>query len=122
MLCLVEGSDYIAVNMIQTVNSMVWCMSVYIINDAIPEMNETFTVSLFEVSTTTDGCANMTDNSSIDNGSGSGNFGHVSTMLEPMEPIFSETAIITIVDDDTIVADDAILDHDFIGELVLCVQ
>lgn len=87
-------------------------MRVYIINDAIPEMNETFTVSLSEVSSTTDGCDNTTDNSSIDNGSGSGNSGHASTMLEP---IFSATVIITIVDDDTIVA---IVDDDFIGELV----
>ena len=93
-------------------NSTMWCMSVYIINDAIPEMDETFTVSLSEVPTTTDGCANMSANSSVDNISGSGSIDQALTMkdvLEPMEPIFSGTAIITIVDDD------------FIGELVLCV-
>lgn len=93
-------------------NIMMWCMSVYIINDAIPEMDETFTLSLSEVPTTTDGCTNMTANSSVDNASGSGSIDQaliMKDMLEPMEPIFSGTAIITIVDDD------------FIGELVLCV-
>lgn len=90
-------------------NIMMWCMSVYIINDAIPEMDETFTLSLSEVPTTTDGCANMTANSSVDNASGSGSIDQALTMKDVLEPIFSGTAIITIVDDD------------FIGELVLCV-
>lgn len=95
-----EGVDYTAVHLIGMVNSTQWCVQVHINNDNWPELEESFTLKFSEVDGDSAGvgCSDVSSTASV--GSGSGDF--MISNTTSLQPMFNETTIITIKDDDLI--------------------